>query len=69
MILGEYNDLEILRFTSVGIYLGDDNNDVLLPQKYVKEDWEVGDVITVFISCVTGFVFVFLRARDHHGHK
>lgn len=49
MILGEYNDLEILRFTSVGIYLGDDNNDVLLPQKYVKVDWEVGDVITVFI--------------------
>lgn len=49
MILGEFNDLEILRFTSVGIYLGDEKQDVLLPQKYVSADWEVGDVITVFI--------------------
>lgn len=49
MILGEFNDLDILRFTSVGIYLGDENQDVLLPQKYVLEEWEVGDTITVFL--------------------
>ncbi len=49
MILGEFNDLEILRFTSVGIYLGDENQDVLLPQKYVLDEWEVGDTITVFL--------------------
>lgn len=49
MILGEFNDLEILRFTSVGAYLGDENQDVLLPQKYVQPDWEVGDIITVFL--------------------
>jgi hypothetical protein len=49
MVLGEFNELEILRFTSVGIYLGDENQDVLLPQKCVQADWEVGDIITVFL--------------------
>jgi uncharacterized protein len=49
MILGDYNDLEILRFTSVGTYLGNEDQDVLLPQKYVLPEWEVGDTITVFL--------------------
>ncbi len=47
--LGEYNTLEILRDTSVGLFLGDDeNNDVLLPNKYVPEVFEIGDKIKVF---------------------
>ncbi len=49
MILGDFNDLEILRFTSIGAYLGDENQDVLLPHKYVQEEWQVGDTITVFL--------------------
>lgn len=47
--LGEYNTLEILRDTSVGLFLGDDaGNDVLLPNKYVPEIFEIGDKIQVF---------------------
>jgi predicted RNA-binding protein (virulence factor B family) len=49
MILGDYNDLPILRYTSVGVYLGDEDGDVLLPQKFVKEDWEEGTIISVFL--------------------
>lgn len=47
--IGEYNTLEILRETSVGIFLGDDSgNDVLLPNKYVPKEFEIGQSITVF---------------------
>ncbi|MEA1786265.1 S1-like domain-containing RNA-binding protein [Arenibacter sp. GZD96] len=47
--LGKYNELEILRDTSVGLFLGDDeNNDILLPNKYVPEIFEIGDKIRVF---------------------
>ncbi len=50
MIIGDYNDLEILRLTSVGAYLGDnDGSDVLLPKKYLTELLEVGDTVSVFI--------------------
>lgn len=49
MELGKYNTLEILRDTSVGLYLGDeDGNDVLLPNKYVPESFEIGDKLRVF---------------------
>ncbi|MDX1783222.1 MAG: S1 RNA-binding domain-containing protein, partial [Aequorivita vladivostokensis] len=48
--LGEYNTLEILRETEPGLYLGDDEeNVVLLPHKYKPEEYEIGDEITVFI--------------------
>ncbi|UBM58059.1 GntR family transcriptional regulator [Marinilongibacter aquaticus] len=47
---GEYNTLTILRGTSVGFYLGDEEgNDVLLPHKYIPENAEVGQQIEVFI--------------------
>ncbi len=50
MKLGQYNELEILRFTSVGAYLGDaEGNDVLLPNKYLYDELEVGDVGRVFL--------------------
>jgi uncharacterized protein len=49
MTLGDYNDLPILRFTSVGVYLGDDDGDVLLPQKLVKPEWEEGTIVHVFL--------------------
>lgn len=47
--LGKYNNLEILRDTTVGLFLGDDEgNDVLLPNKYVPEEFEIGDHLDVF---------------------
>ncbi|MBD0777698.1 GntR family transcriptional regulator [Maribacter sp. ANRC-HE7] len=47
--LGTYNTLEILRDTSVGLFLGDgEGNDILLPNKYVPEDYEIGQSLTVF---------------------
>ncbi|WP_339728715.1 CvfB family protein [Maribacter stanieri] len=47
--LGRKNNLEILRDTSVGLFLGDEEgNDVLLPNKYVPSEYEIGAKITVF---------------------
>ncbi len=47
--LGNYNTLTILRSTSVGLFLGDDDvSDLLLPNKYVPETWNIGDPIEVF---------------------
>lgn len=47
--LGRKNKLEILRDTSVGLFLGDgEGNDVLLPNKYVPADYEIGKSVEVF---------------------
>ncbi|WP_036153636.1 CvfB family protein [Maribacter forsetii] len=47
--LGRINNLEILRDTSVGLFLGDEEgNDVLLPNKYVPTAYEIGEKISVF---------------------
>ncbi len=48
--VGKYNTLEILRDTEPGLFLGDeDENEVLLPNRYVPETFEIGDSIEVFI--------------------
>jgi uncharacterized protein len=49
--IGKYNTLSILRDTNVGLYLGTPNTDeaVLLPNKYVPKQFEIGDELTVFI--------------------
>jgi predicted RNA-binding protein (virulence factor B family) len=50
MEVGKYNTLQILRGTSVGMYLGDEEgNDVLLPHKYIPENAQIGETIDVFI--------------------
>lgn len=47
--LGKYNTLEILRSTSVGLFLGDEEgHDVLLPNKYVPKSYEIGDMLEIF---------------------
>ena len=47
--LGNYNTLEILRSTSVGLFLGDDEGtEILLPNKYVPDPIEIGQKINVF---------------------
>lgn len=48
--LGEYNKLTILRDTTPGLFLGDEEgNEILLLGKYVPEEFEIGDEIEVFV--------------------
>jgi len=48
--IGKYNKLKILRQTSVGLYLGDDDGeDVLLPIKYCPEEFEIDEELNVFV--------------------
>jgi predicted RNA-binding protein (virulence factor B family) len=48
--LGEYNTLEILRDTEPGLFLGDGNDgEVLLPNRYVPEVFEIEEKIEVFV--------------------
>src|SRR5690554_2051870 len=48
--IGEYAELRIDRFTSVGAYLEDGNGfEVLLPNKYLTDNMEVGQTIQVYI--------------------
>ena len=47
--LGNYNTLEVLRSTSVGVFLGDgEGTEVLLPNKYVPDGIDLGQEIKVF---------------------
>jgi len=49
--IGQHQELTILRHTTVGLYLGDDegDEDVLLPNKYCPENFELGDKLNVFV--------------------
>ncbi|MBB77737.1 MAG: GntR family transcriptional regulator [Crocinitomicaceae bacterium] len=50
MKVGEYNNLTILRFTSVGAYLSDNQgNEVLLPNKYLDDTMYINEKINVFV--------------------
>lgn len=50
MKVGQKNTLRVLRFTSVGAYLGDDHdNDVLLPNKYLSDSISLDDDVEVFL--------------------
>lgn len=50
IILGEYNNLEIIKKVDFGVYLdGKDDGEILLPAKLVPEGYKVGDIIKVFI--------------------
>lgn len=47
--LGNYNELEVLRDTSVGLFLGSKTGtEILLPNKYVPKAIEIGDQLLVF---------------------
>ena len=47
--LGNYNTLKILRSTRVGLFLGDEDvDDLLLPNKYVPDQFEIGQELRVF---------------------
>lgn len=48
--LGKTNTLTILRKTAPGMFLGDDENEVvLLPNKYIEPEFEIGEKIDVFV--------------------
>ncbi len=48
--LGEYNTLEVVRERDQGVYLCDQEGDeVLLPNKYVPEQFKIRDEIKVFV--------------------
>lgn len=48
--LGKTNKLTILRNTPVGLYLGENEDEVvLLPKKFIEPEFEVGQEIEVFI--------------------
>jgi len=47
--IGRYNTLEIVRSTSVGLFLSDGTTDILLPNKYVPKHFEIGEKINVFV--------------------
>lgn len=49
--IGKYNTLTILRDTKVGLFLGNGNEaeDILLPNKYVPNRFEIGEELTVFV--------------------
>lgn len=50
LFIGKYNNLTILRDTSVGFFLGDvEGEEVLLPNKYKTDDMQIDDVIRVFV--------------------
>ncbi len=48
--LGEFHDLIMVRQTDHGVYLENEEGDeVLLPNKYVPENWKEGEKINVFV--------------------
>lgn len=47
--IGKYHTLEILRHTAIGIYLGNADESILLPTRYVPEKAIIGDKLKVFV--------------------
>ena len=50
VILGKYNQLEVVKEVDFGVYLnGGDDGEILLPSRYVHEGCRPGDMLNVFI--------------------
>ncbi|MEZ4722540.1 MAG: S1-like domain-containing RNA-binding protein [Flavobacteriales bacterium] len=50
MKLGDYNELIIGRSSKIGLFLHDEeDNEVLLPNRYVPDSYEIGQSIRVFV--------------------
>lgn len=49
MEIGHYNTLKIARETKVGLFLTDGKDDVLLPVKYVPNEYKIGEELIVFV--------------------
>ncbi|MEO8210781.1 MAG: S1-like domain-containing RNA-binding protein [bacterium] len=80
--IGNYNNLLVKTTSSVGVYLTDEEDDVLLPTKYVPGNINVGDHIEVFVyldnenrpvattlkPLATVGEFAFLSVKDVNPH-
>ncbi len=49
ILVGQYNTLEVRREADPGLYLGDEDDVVLLPWRYVPEGTKVGERLQVFV--------------------
>ena len=50
VILGKYNQLEVVKEVDFGVYLnGGDDGEILVPSRYVPEGCRPGDMLNVFI--------------------
>ena len=50
VVLGKYNQLEVVKQVDFGVYLnGGDDGEILLPTRYVPEGCKPGDMLNVFI--------------------
>ena len=56
--IGEINRLRILRDTDPGLFLGDnEDNEVLLPNRYVPVNFQIDDFIDVFVYKIAVYFF------------
>ncbi len=76
--IGKYNNLVVEKKVDFGLYLQSEEDRVLLPQKYVSQDVNIGDTLKVFVYTDSedrpvattlkpnGILgdFVFLKAKD-----
>lgn len=46
---GDYNELEVLKRLEFGIYLGQDNVEILMPTKWIPQGTKIGDKLNVFV--------------------
>ena len=50
ILLGKYNQLEVVKFVDFGLYLnGCDDGEILLPKRYIPEGTKEGDLLNVFL--------------------
>ena len=50
VLIGRYNTLEIIEKAPFGLYLdGGEDGSILLPNRYVPDDWKMGDQLEVFV--------------------
>ena len=47
--IGRFNELKIIKETTIGVYLGSDAGDILMPRKYVPQEAHAGDSLRVFV--------------------
>jgi predicted RNA-binding protein (virulence factor B family) len=47
--IGNYNELELVKFVDFGAYLDSEDGEILLPLKWVPENAQIGDKLNVFI--------------------
>lgn len=80
--IGKYNELVVLKNTSIGFYLGDETEEVLLPKRYVPKGKTIGDKLKVFIYLDSEYrpvattlipfatvgEFAFLRVKEINKH-